>query len=180
MGRATTPGNSVSCRRTRGEDRGKREGRAPYGDAWMARSSLRRSRVRQVGRAAADHGDVWVVHDGLTDRDELGVDVLGPHIAVMGSCHWPDVQRRPTAAAQRPFCPLAAHARAARVARWVVDFCLKSDFAFLPPPTTLADRLRVGACHSHPMKFAQPPPLYDGRQPRRQPPQPTSNAPRST
>ena len=40
-----------------------------------------------MGRAAADHGDVWVVHDGLTNRDELGVDVLGPHIAVMGSCH---------------------------------------------------------------------------------------------
>ena len=95
--------------------------------------------MRQVGRAAADHGDVWVVHDGLTDRDELGVDVLGPHIAVMGSCHWPDVQRRPTAAAQRPFCPLAAHARAARVARWVVDFCLVAYGVSLPPHQQLAN-----------------------------------------
>ena len=112
MGRATTPGNSVSCRKTRGEDRGKHEGRAPYGDAWMARSSLRRSRVRQVGRAAADHGDIRVVHDGLTDRDELGVDVLGPHIAVMGGCHWPDVQPRPTAACAAPLWLPAAWGRA--------------------------------------------------------------------
>ena len=63
--------------------------------------------MRQVGRAAADHGDIRVVHDGLTDRDELGVDVLGPHITVMGGCHWPDVQPRPTAPAQRPLAGCA-------------------------------------------------------------------------
>ena len=59
------------------------------------------------GRAEADHGDIRVVHDGLTDRDELGVDVLGPHITVMGGCHWPDVQPRPTAPAQRPLAGCA-------------------------------------------------------------------------
>ena len=107
---------------------GKHERRAPYGDAWMARSSLRRSRMRQVGRAAADHGDIRVVHDGLTDRDELGVDVLGPHITVMGGCHWPDVQPRPTAPAQRP---LAGGAHACLQRRGIN--CAQRDYMRNPP-----------------------------------------------
>ena len=100
-------------------------GEAVRGRARVAMRGWRGVRCERVacaraGRAAADHGNVRVVHDGLTDHGELGVDVVGPHITVMGSCHWPDVQPRPTAPCAEPcglrHCAAVLRGAACRVA----------------------------------------------------------------
>ena len=92
--------------------------------------------MRQVGRAAADHGNVWIVHDGLTDRDELGVDVLGPHIAVMGSCHL----------AGRP---APAHGR----------LCSASLAALTRVAARCSSRVKLGNAHAPGLSLVAPPRL---------------------